>query len=588
MLRGAISRLGARLRLHADPSPASPRLRVLSTRRGKRSSPTLSPADCDDEGPLRGLFVLSRDPECPPRLLVVQPRLRPGSLLESKLAEALNLANSLEERRDGFYHSEFGAKGAPPHLVVQNPASRGRSHADTYFGPGTVDNVKCYLSATESEEDVDAVFVNAILSGIQQRNLEVAWGKSVLDRVGLIIEIFNAHAETKEAKLQSELAALMYMKTRLVRVRGPGGRLTFGPSGEAEVVSARGRGSGGRGFMSGAGETELQLQRRRIQERRVSLLAQIEDVRRTRAIQRSSRKKHGGSFGQELVTVAVVGYTNAGKSTLVSALSEADLYSDDRLFATVDPRLRSVILPSGRKALLSDTVGFISDLPVQLVEAFHATLEEVVEADMLVHVLDSSASNLEEHRSTVLQVLQQIGVSQEKINNMIEVWNKIDLVDENVKSDGIDDEVFLTEGEQEDDIFSEDDAPSEQTSFDSVDVDDGADSEYLSEENSEDSNELPSKKSFAEPTEMGAMKELSSKECFGELRVLDTNGHTFPQPASTCHVKTSAVTGTGLQELLALIERKLTEQQTVVQRSYGPFDRKWRPTSMDCEKAAEP
>lgn len=588
MLRGAISRLGARLRLHADPSPASPRLRVLSTRRGKRSSPTLSPANCDDEGPLRGLFVLSRDPECPPRLLVVQPRLRPGSLLESKLAEALNLANSLEERRDGFYHSEFGAKGAPPHLVVQNPASRGRSHADTYFGPGTVDNVKCYLSATESEEDVDAVFVNAILSGIQQRNLEVAWGKSVLDRVGLIIEIFNAHAETKEAKLQSELAALMYMKTRLVRVRGPGGRLTFGPSGEAEVVSARGRGSGGRGFMSGAGETELQLQRRRIQERRVSLLAQIEDVRRTRAIQRSSRKKHGGSFGQELVTVAVVGYTNAGKSTLVSALSEADLYSDDRLFATVDPRLRSVILPSGRKALLSDTVGFISDLPVQLVEAFHATLEEVVEADMLVHVLDSSASNLEEHRSTVLQVLQQIGVSQEKINNMIEVWNKIDLVDENVKSDGIDDEVFLTEGEQEDDIFSEDDAPSEQTSFDSVDVDDGADSEYLSEENSEDSNELPSKKSFAEPTEMGAMKELSSKECFGELRVLDTNGHTFPQPASTCHVKTSAVTGTGLQELLALIERKLTEQQTVVQRSYGPFDRKWRPTSMDCEKAAEP
>ncbi|XP_020405404.1 GTP-binding protein At3g49725, chloroplastic isoform X2 [Zea mays] len=558
MLRGAISRLGARLRLHADPSPASPRLRVLSTRRGKRSSPTLSPADCDDEGPLRGLFVLSRDPECPPRLLVVQPRLRPGSLLESKLAEALNLANSLEERRDGFYHSEFGAKGAPPHLVVQNPASRGRSHADTYFGPGTVDNVKCYLSATESEEDVDAVFVNAILSGIQQRNLE------------------------------SELAALMYMKTRLVRVRGPGGRLTFGPSGEAEVVSARGRGSGGRGFMSGAGETELQLQRRRIQERRVSLLAQIEDVRRTRAIQRSSRKRHGGSFGQELVTVAVVGYTNAGKSTLVSALSEADLYSDDRLFATVDPRLRSVILPSGRKALLSDTVGFISDLPVQLVEAFHATLEEVVEADMLVHVLDSSASNLEEHRSTVLQVLQQIGVSQEKINNMIEVWNKIDLVDENVKSDGIDDEVFLTEGEQEDDIFSEDDAPSEQTSFDSVDVDDGADSEYLSEENSEDSNELPSKKSFAEPTEMGAMKELSSKECFGELRVLDTNGHTFPQPASTCHVKTSAVTGTGLQELLALIERKLTEQQTVVQRSYGPFDRKWRPTSMDCEKAAEP
>ncbi|CAN6281563.1 unnamed protein product [Urochloa humidicola] len=587
MLRAAISRLGARLRLHHDPrahhpSPASPHLRALSTGRGKRSSPTASPAETDDDGPLRGLFALSRDPECPPRLLVVQPRLRPGSLLDSKLAEALNLANSFEEPRDGFYHAEFGAKGAPPHLVVQNPASRGRSYADTYFGPGTVDNVKCYLRASESEEDVDAVFVNAILSGIQQRNLEVAWGKPVLDRVGLIIEIFNAHAETKEAKLQSELAALMYMKTRLVRVRGPGGKLTFGPSGEAEVVSARGRGSGGRGSMSGAGETELQLQRRRIQERRVKLLAQIEDVRRTRAIQRSSRKRHGGSFGQELVTVAVVGYTNAGKSTLVSALSETDLYSDDRLFATVDPRLRSVILPSGRKALLSDTVGFISDLPIQLVEAFHATLEEVVEADMLVHVLDSSAPNLEDHRSTVLQVLQQIGVSQEKINNMIEVWNKIDLVDENASSDGVEDEIFLTEGEDVDDIFSEGDVPSEQSSLDSLD--DEADSE----ENFEDSNDEISTK---ESSEMKAMNpelpQLPSKECFGELRVPDVIGYPLTQHVPTCHVKTSAVTGIGLQELLALIDRKLTEQQNIVQRSYGPFDRKWRPSSVDDEKAAE-
>jgi hypothetical protein len=149
MLSGAISRLGARLRLHADPSPTSPRLRVLSTRRGKRSSPTLSPADCDDEGPLRCLFVLSHDPECPPWLLVVQPRLRPGSLLESKLAEALNLANSLEERRDGFYHSEFGTKGASPHLVVQNPASRGRSHAgiQLYASDGGGRGFMCGLQA---------------------------------------------------------------------------------------------------------------------------------------------------------------------------------------------------------------------------------------------------------------------------------------------------------------------------------------------------------------------------------------------------------------------------------------------------------
>lgn len=456
-----------------------------------------------------------------------------------------------------------------------------------------MDNVKCYLRTSESEEGVDAVFVNAILTGIQQRNLEVAWGKPVLDRVGLIIEIFNAHAETKEAKLQSELAALMYMKTRLVRVRGPGGRLTFGSSGEAEVVSARGRGSGGRGFISGAGETELQLQRRRIQERRVRLLAQIEDVRRTRAIQRSNRKRHGNSFGQELVTVAVVGYTNAGKSTLVSALSETDLYSDDRLFATVDPRLRSVILPSGRKALLSDTVGFISDLPVQLVEAFHATLEEVVEADMLVHVLDSSAPNIEEHRSTVLQVLQQIGVSQDKINSMIEVWNKIDIVDNNDNdvTDDIEDEIFLTEGEEdkEEELFSENDVPAEESSFESLD--DGTDSEYLSEENLEGNNGEIS--SSLEPSEMRAMNSVSSssKDCFGELcgpETISTDGCSSTQPMSTCHVKTSAVTGTGLQELLELIDKKLTERQTIVERSYGPFDRKWRPSSSVVgEKAAE-
>ncbi|CAM0875996.1 unnamed protein product [Alopecurus aequalis] len=583
MLRAAISRLGARL--HRQPSPASPPLRALSSGRGKRSSPTAPPPEPEDEGLMRGLFVLSRDPAHPPRLLVVQPRLRPGALLDSKLAEALNLASSLEEARDSFDQSESAHKSAPPHLVVQNPASRGRNHAGTYFGPGTVDNIKCYLRALDEKKELDAVFVNTLLSGVQQRNLEVAWAKPVLDRVGLIIEIFNAHAETKEAKLQSELAALMFMKTRLVRVRGPGGRLAFGASGEAEVVSARGRGSGGQGFMSGAGETELQLQRRRIQERRLKLLAQIEDVRRTRAIQRSSRKRHGGSFGQELVTVAVVGYTNAGKSTLVSALSETDLYSDNRLFATVDPRLRSVILPSGRKALLSDTVGFISDLPVQLVEAFHATLEEVVEADMLVHVLDSSAPDLAEHRSTVLQVLQQIGVSQDKIDNMIEVWNKIDLVDNIALTDGVEDEIFLTESEEED-LFSEDDVPSEQSSFDSLD--DTLDLESLSENDCENGDDkLASEESCAEPIGMKTMSsELVPKEDNGP-EAISTSGCALTQPESTCHVKTSAVTGTGLQELLQLIDGKLNGQQTVVQRSYGPFDRKWRPGSMDSEKAAE-
>ncbi|XP_072992536.1 GTP-binding protein At3g49725, chloroplastic isoform X2 [Typha latifolia] len=600
MLR-AISRLRTPLVRRSLPPP--PPLSLISSpfstssRRKKKSEDVGGDGDDDDNG-VDGLFVLQRDPTRPPKLFVVQPRLRPDTLLNSKLSEALNLANSLEEPRDGFYAEEFGSKKLPPHLVVQNPAARSaRAHADTYFGQGTVGNVKCHIKGLESElqSGIDAVFVNAILSGIQQRNLEVAWAKPVLDRVGLIIEIFDAHAETKEAKLQSELAALMYKKTRLVRVRGPGGRLTFGPSGEAEVVSARGRGSGGRGFISGAGESELQLQRRRIRERRNSLLAQIEEVRRTRALQRSSRRRHGCSYGQELATVAVVGYTNAGKSTLVSALTETDLFSDDRLFATVDPRLRSVVLPSGRKAILSDTVGFISDLPIQLVEAFHATLEEVVEADLLVHVLDSSAPNLEEHRSTVLQVLRQIGVSDDKIQNMIEVWNKIDLLEENRVNEIPDKDEFLAEGKEEEDrAFSEreDDVASELSSGEPLDDDDMASGE-LSEGSIENSDEMASELSSAEPVDEDSMVlELSTEEClenFDDQQSTSSKFWEITEPtAPSCHVKTSAVMGVGLQELLTLIDEKLNDQKTVVQRSYGPFDRKWRSScTSDAEKAAE-
>ncbi|XP_050889317.1 GTP-binding protein At3g49725, chloroplastic-like [Lathyrus oleraceus] len=286
--------------------------------------------------------------------------------MQAKLNEALCLANSLEDQRDGYFHTDFFDKPLPPHVLVQNPSLKGhKPRADTYFGPGTVDTIKCHLNSAETKGEVDAVFVNATLSGIQLRNMERAWSKPVVDRVGLIIEIFNAHAYTKEDRLQAELAALSYKKSRLVRVLGPGGRYTFGASGEAEVVSARGRGGGGQGFVSGAGETELQLRRRRVLERRNYLLTQIDEVRRTRAVQRAGRKRHGGSSGHRLATVAVVGYTNAGKSTLVSNLTDSDLYSDCRLFATVDPRLRSAALPSGRKVLFSDTVGFISDLPVQ-------------------------------------------------------------------------------------------------------------------------------------------------------------------------------------------------------------------------------
>lgn len=514
-------------------------------------------------------FSTAAGDDAPPKLLVVQPRLRSEKLLQAKLNEALCLANSLEDQRDGYFHTDFFDLPLPPHVIVQNPSLKGhKPRADTYFGPGTVDNIKCHLNAAESKGEVDAVFVNAILSGIQIRNMERAWNKPVVDRIGLIIEIFNAHAFTKEAKLQAELAALSYKKSRLVRVLGPNGRLTFGGSGEAEVVSARGRGSGGQGFMSGAGETELQLQRRRLLDRRNYLLTQIDEVRRTRAVQRAGRKRQGGSSAQRLVTVAVVGYTNAGKSTLVSNLTDSDLYSDCRLFATVDPRLRSAVLPSGRKVLFSDTVGFISDLPVKLVEAFHATLEEVVEADLLVHVVDSTAPNLEEHRTTVFQVLQQIGVSQEKLQNMIEVWNKIDAeeeftdVDENVDEHLDEDE----EADETSSIDGEEDPSTDTLTEEKEDYSDG----WLYEEDT-----MLNEGDFCLPSSAADQQiESSNKD-----NSVENAGAMLP---SGPHVKTSAITGVGLQELMELIDEKLSSQDEklkgaqVVERNL--FDRKWRPS----------
>ncbi|KAH0670970.1 hypothetical protein KY290_026402 [Solanum tuberosum] len=521
------------------------------------------------------------DPKSPPRLFVVQPRFRPDSVLKPKLNEALNLANSLEEQRDGFYDTEFLDKQMPHHLVVQNPASRS-IRADTFFGPGTVDTVKCHVNSLDTQEGIDAIFVNAILTGIQQRNLERDWGKPVLDRVGLIIEIFNAHAQTKEAKLQAEFAALMYKKSRLVRVRGPSGRYGFGVGGEAEVVSARGRGSGGRGFISGAGETELQLQRRRILERKNQLLSEIKEVRRTRALQRAARKRHGGSDGQEIPTVAVVGYTNAGKSTLVSAVSESFLYCDDRLFATVDPKLRSVILPSGRKVLLSDTVGFISELPIQLVEAFHATLEEVVEADLLVHVLDSSAPNLNEQREAVLQVLGQIGVSEQKLQNMIEVWNKIDLREDFV-GDGYCNEDEVPSGSEENNDVKSNKLCEE----DLLDYDDNEDEDFeqsgklgevIDDQQGNYYDELVSgdeQDSWIDYN--GSLvgcgsAEVQQNDLSNKWEVVRSENQFGSESAP--HVKTSALTGVGLQELLELLDEKLKPQKTIEK---DIFDRKWRP-----------
>ncbi|KAL5755155.1 hypothetical protein ACOSP7_023375 [Xanthoceras sorbifolium] len=576
------------------------------------SSPYSSSSDhqrsnSENDGSYVAIPLFNRDPTDPPRLFLVQPRLRPPIFLQAKLDEALCLANSLEEQRDGYFDTDFFDKELPPHVVVQNPALKSaKARADTYFGPGTVEAIKCHLNNAESKGEVDAIFVNAILSGIQQRNLERAWDKPVLDRVGLIIEIFNAHAHSKEAKLQAELAALMYKKSRLVRVRGPDGRSTFGETGEAEVVSARGRGSGGRGFISGAGETELQLQRRRILERRRQLLSQIEEVRRTRALQRAARRRHGGVNGQGLVTVAVVGYTNAGKSTLVSALSESDLYRDPRLFATLDPRLKSVVLPSGRKVLLSDTVGFISDLPIQLVDAFRATLEEVVEADLLVHVLDCTAPNLKEHRSTVLQVLQQVGVSQEKLQNMIEVWNKIDYHEEEMGDGG---EISSFSGEEaeagslsveEEDMASEvvdvqssndcgdKDAESNNNMSELSTVDLG---ETIDENQDDYDGWLLSGDDQDNVEQYWTMVDDQQNKSTNDEQRMEKD--TQSQDQNPPDVKISALTGVGLQELLEIIDERLKAKDdkrkasNIVERDF--FNRKWRPprTEENCITAEQ-
>ncbi|CAF2110632.1 unnamed protein product [Brassica napus] len=542
-----------RLRSNAQVTSSPSTIRVLSS---PFSSKRHAPKATEEEAPglKESVLLYPKDPSSTPKLFLVQPRLTPPKFLQAKLNEALCLANSLEEQRYGYFESDFFDKELPSHVVVQNPIAR----------------------SSKPREEVDAVFINAILSAIQQRNLERIWGKPVLDRVGLIIEIFNAHAHTKEAKLQAELAALMYKKSRLVRVRGTDGRQTFGQFGEAEVVSARGRAaSKGTGFVGGAGETELQLQRRRIADRRLRLLSQIKEAQRTRLLQRAARKRQSGLEGKNLATIAVVGYTNAGKSTLTSALTRTALYCNERLFATLDPTLKNAILPSGRKVLFSDTVGFISDLPIQLVEAFQSTLEEVVEADLLLHVVDSTAPNIEEHRSTVFHVLNQIGVPEEKLKNMIEVWNKIDYEEE--------------EEEEEEDMHYLDDAKGEE---EEVEAELSEDS--IAEETSEASSEATVDEDQIQNQEDDSDEWLLSED----ENVSDSEIWKVPEEAkvdaaqkSGPDVRVSALTGVGLKELMYLIDEKLSgedekrKSETIVERNDFQ-SRKWRPSFKDDEEFA--
>lgn len=273
----------------------------------------------------------------------------------------------------------------------------------TLIGQGKV----AELAQEITENEIELAVIDHSLSPIQQRNLEKEWNCKVIDRTALILEIFGDRARTKEGVLQVELAHLNYQKGRLVR---------------SWTHLERQRGGGG--FLGGPGETQIESDRRILQEKIVRIKRELETVVRTRALHRAKRKKI------PYPVVALVGYTNAGKSTLFNRLTGADVLAKDMLFATLDPTLRKVVLPDGQSAILSDTVGFISDLPTHLIAAFRATLEEVVEADLIIHVRDMSDIQHREHAQNVLEILASLGVDIDNPNHIVEVWNKVDLLDE--------------------------------------------------------------------------------------------------------------------------------------------------------------
>jgi len=277
-----------------------------------------------------------------------------------------------------------------------------RATPATLIGAGKVAELKALCADIEPE----VVIVNATVSPVQQRNLERAWGVKVLDRTALILEIFGERAQTREGRLQVELAHLTYQRSRLVR-----------------SWTHLERQRGGFGFLGGPGETQIETDRRLIGERIAKIERELEGVKRTRKLHRDSRKR------VPYPIVALVGYTNAGKSTLFNRLTRSDVVAADMLFATLDPTLRAITLPHGAKAILSDTVGFISDLPTMLVAAFRATLEEVVEADVILHVRDATHEDTAAQAHDVEEVLRALDIEPNDHDRLIEVWNKIDRLD---------------------------------------------------------------------------------------------------------------------------------------------------------------
>ncbi|MEN5081837.1 GTPase HflX [Bosea sp. TWI1241] len=304
---------------------------------------------------------------------------------EARLDEAAGLAGAIDLQ-----------------LVEAVPVTLTALRPSTYLGKGKVDE----LVKRIEDEEIGLVVMDCALSPVQQRNLEKAFGCKVIDRTGLILEIFGRRARTREGTLQVELAHLNYQKSRLVR-----------------SWTHLERQRGGFGFLGGPGETQIEADRRIIQERMTKIERELEGVKRTRSLHRASRKR------VPYPIVALVGYTNAGKSTLFNRLTSAEVLAQDMLFATLDPTARALKLPHGAKILLSDTVGFISDLPTQLVAAFRATLEDAIEADVLLHVRDVSHEDTQAQAADVHAILRDLGVDPEDGQRVIEVWNKADLLD---------------------------------------------------------------------------------------------------------------------------------------------------------------
>ncbi len=284
-------------------------------------------------------------------------------------------------------------------VVETRIAPLSRPTPATLIGSGKVAEIAADAKRLEPE----LIIVNAQLSPVQQRNLEKAWDAKVLDRTALILEIFGARAATREGRLQVELAHLTYQRSRLVR-----------------SWTHLERQRGGFGFLGGPGETQIEADRRLIGDRIVKIKRELEGVKRTRALGRQARQK------VPFPVVALVGYTNAGKSTLFNRLTKSDVVAKDLLFATLDPTMRGLKLPHGAKVILSDTVGFIADLPTELVAAFRATLEEVLAADVIAHVRDAAHDESEAQKADVLKVLAELGVPEDRAT--IEILNKIDLL----------------------------------------------------------------------------------------------------------------------------------------------------------------